>query len=440
MYSEKESKPKNRILFRVIMVSAIIFAGIFFAGVFMSLRKPPPQMPIAEPTLQVEVLDAKPENVPVVITGYGEVKALNVVSIAPEVSGRIVRIHPRLEPGEVIKKGEIIFRIDPRDYEAAHIEARATVIQMESSLERMKRQYEIDRERLKTIQRTRELSKQQYERVKKLFEEDKVGTQSGVDQAEQTFNNATDQQEQMAKAVELYPLQIKETESNLLSAKSRMETAKVRLERCTVKASFDARIKSVSLEKEQYVSPGMSVITLADDSVLEIQVPLDSRDASKWLPFSENYNNASNAWVRELKKVICKVHWTESKSADYWEGTLDRVVKFDEQTRTVTVAIRIEGAEALSINHGSLPLIEGMFCSVEIPGKILEDVYRVPRWAVSFENTVYVAIDSKLKTVPVEIARSQGEEAFISEGLEPGDRVIITRLIDPMENTKLIII
>jgi RND family efflux transporter MFP subunit len=440
MYSENESKPKNRILFRVIMVFAIIFGGIVIAGGFMVLRKPPPQMPIPEPTLQVEVLDAKPENVPVVITGYGEVKALNIVSIAPEVSGRVVKIHPRLEAGEVIEKGEVIFRIDPRDYEAAHIEARATVTQMESSLNRMKRQYEIDRERLKTIQRTCELSKQQYERVKKLFEEDKVGTQSGVDQAEQTYNNASDQQEQMEKAVELYPLQIKETESSLLSAKSRMTTAEIRLERCTVKAPFHGRIKSVSIEEGQYVSPGMSVITLADDSILEVQVPLDSRDANKWLPFDEKSNNTSNAWVSGLKNVKCKVRWTESTSVEYWEGTLNRVVKFDEQTRTVTVAIRIEGAEALSINHGSLPLIEGMFCSVEIPGKILKDVYRVPRWAVSFENTVYVAIDSKLKTIPVEVARSQGEAAYISEGLKPGDRVITTRLIDPMENTKLIIL
>jgi RND family efflux transporter MFP subunit len=440
MYDKDESKRKNRILFRIIMVSAIIFAGMVIAGGFMLFRKPPPQMPIPEPTLQVEVLEARPENVPVSITGYGEVKALNEVSIAPEVSGKVMRIHPRLEAGEVISKDEIIFQIDTRDYEAAFVEATATVTQTESSLERMKRQYEIDRERLKTIQRTCELSRQQYERVKKLFEEDKVGTQSGVDQAEQTYNNAADQQEQMAKAVELYPLQIKESESSLLSAKSRMETAKIRLERCTVKAHFNGRIKSVSIEKGQYVSPGMGVITLADDSVLEIQVPLDSRDASKWLPFEDNSNNTSNAWVKGLKKVKCKIRWTEAKSANYWEGTLNRVVKFDEQTRTVTVAIRIEGAEALSINHGSLPLIEGMFCSVEIPGKILENVYRVPRWAVSFENTVYVAIDNKLKTVPVEVARSQGEEAFISEGLKPGDRIIITRLIDPMENAKLIIL
>ncbi|MGD9158253.1 MAG: efflux RND transporter periplasmic adaptor subunit [Desulfobacteraceae bacterium] len=441
MYMKKESKSKNRILFRIGMVSAIIFGGLIIAiGLVMVFKRPPPMMPPHEPSLQVEVLDAKPENVPVSITGYGEVKVLNEVSIAPEVSGKIVKIHPRLEEGEVISKDEVIFQIDTRDYKAAYIEAKATASQMKSSLTRMKRQYEIDKERLKTIQRTCELSIQQYERVKKLFEDDKVGTQSGVDQAEQTCNNSKDQLEQMEKTVEIYPLQIEESESSLLSAQSKMDTARLRLERCTVKAPFDGRVKSESIEKGQYVSPGMSVITLADDSVLEIQVPLDSRDANKWLPFDDEHYSTSNAWVKGLKKVKCKVKWTESKSKNFWEGELDRVVKFDEQTRTVTVAVRITGAEALSINHGSLPLVEGMFCSVEIPGKTLENVYRVPRWAVSFENTVYVAVDDRLRTIPVEIARSQGDEAYISEGLKPGDRVIITRVIDPMENTKLIIL
>ncbi len=440
MHKKNESKSKNRIFFRVIMVVAIILTGILTAGFFMAIRRPPPQMPHQEPSLQVEVLDAKPENIPVAITGYGEARALNEVSIAPEVSGKIIKIHPRLEVGEVISRDEVIFQIDTRDYQAAYNEAKATVTQMKSSLERMKRQYEIDQQRLKTIRRTCDLSKQQYERVKTLFEEDKVGTQAGVDQAEQTCNSSKDQQEQMEKTVELYPLQIKEAESSLLTAESRMDTAKLRLERCTVTAPFQGRIKKVSIEKGQYLSPGVGVITLADDSVLEIQVPLDSRDANKWLPFDSNDTNTSNAWVSGLKHVKCKVHWTESKSDSYWEGTLNRVVKFDEQTRTVTVAIQVNGAEALSINHGSLPLIEGMFCSVEVPGKTLKNVYRVPRWAVSFENTVYVAVNDRLKTIPVEVARSQGEEAFISEGLKPGDRVITTRVIDPMENSKLIIL
>ena len=44
--------------------------------------------------------------------------------------------------------------------------------------------------------------------------------------------------------------------------------------------------------------------------------------------------------------------------------------------------------------------------------------------------------DDRLKTISVEVARSQGEEAYISQGLKPGDKVITTRVIDPMENTR----
>jgi hypothetical protein len=56
---------------------------------------------------------------------------------------------------------------------------------------------------------------------------------------------------------------------------------------------------------------------------------------------------------------------------------------------------------------------------------------------VSFENTVHVSVDSHLKTVPVEVERVQGEEAFVSGGLAPGDVVVVTRLIDPLENSLL---
>lgn len=440
MTMNRDSESNSRILFRVFMCLGIILAGIFIMAGLAMTRNPPPQMSFKEPALQVEVLNVQLESVPVKITGYGEVRTLNVVSLAPEVSGKIIRKHANLDTGEVIPEGEIVFQIDPRDYEAAFIEATATVRQIESSLQRMKRQYEIDVERLKTIQRNRELSKQQYERVKGLFENDRVGTLSGVDQSEQSYNNFLDQAEQMSKTVELYPLQIREAESSLESGRARMAAAGIRLERCTVRAPFKGRVKDVSLEVGQYVSPGMNVVTLADDSILEIHVPLDSRDASRWLPFAGHSIDASNAWVSSLENVESRIRWTESVSNDYWTGILHRVVRFNEQTRTVTVAIRIQGFEARSINHGSLPLVEGMFCSVEIPGRILENVYRVPRWAVSFENTVYVAVDDKLKTIPVEVARVQGDESFISMGLNPGDSVITTRLIDPMENSMLMIL
>ena len=98
-------------------------------------------------------------------------------------------------------------------------------------------------------------------------------------QWEQAFNAAMDQVDQLDQALALYPIQIKEAQSSLASARARLSVAVVNLDRCTVAADFDARVKSVSIERGQYVAPGQQALTLADDSTLEIHVPLDSRDA-----------------------------------------------------------------------------------------------------------------------------------------------------------------
>jgi len=117
---------------------------------------------------------------------------------------------------------------------------------------------------------------------------------------------------------------------------------------------------------------------------------------------------------------------------------LHRVVTFKQQTRTLTVAVRIHAETAVSQDQTTLPLVDGMFCAVKIPGKKLQKVIRLPRWAVTFDNTVYIADDeNRLKTVPVVVARSEGDNIYISEGLIRGDRVITTRLIDPLENALL---
>ena len=96
----------------------------------------------------MEAIRAQPVDAPVCITGYGEVHALNVVPISPAVSGTIVEIHPRLDAGEIISTGEPLFRIDPRNYEAAVKEARAVETQWENTIQRLKKQFAIDRQRL----------------------------------------------------------------------------------------------------------------------------------------------------------------------------------------------------------------------------------------------------------------------------------------------------
>ena len=392
---EKSKKPVKIVFTSIVISITVLLLGVMGMAMLASMKTPPAEAKNGERPLRVEAVQIEQEDVPVFITGYGEVKALNVVPIAPEVSGKIVKIHPRLEAGEMIPKGEILFEIDPRDYVTL---------------------YKTSRDRLKILNRSQELAKIDYERMQVLFERDNVVSQATVEKAEKAMLSAADLASQIAQV---------------------LEQAETDLARCKVRAPFNARIKSVSLEKGQYVTPGQNVVTLADDSVLEIQVPLDSRDARKWLRFNGEKTNGKTAWFSGLEQVSCKIRWTENNNGQTWNGRLHRVVEFDQQTRTLTVAVRVDAETATKKNLRSLPLVEGMFCSVEIPGRTLHKVFRLPRQAVSFENTVYTAVDNRLKTVPVEMVRIDGEYCYVAQGLNVGDTVVITRLIDPLENALL---
>jgi multidrug efflux pump subunit AcrA (membrane-fusion protein) len=145
---------------------------------------------------------------------------------------------------------------------------------------------------------------------------------------------------------------------------------------------------------------------------------------------------SSKAWFQGLEPVPCDIRWTEAPERHRWQGVLDRVVRFNPDSRTLTVAVRIQADRMVSQN-GAMPLVEGMFCKVSIPGRTVTDIVRLPRWCVSFDQQVFLAVDQRLKTVPVEVLRTEGEEVLVAGGLQPGDRVVTTRLVDPLENSLL---
>jgi len=439
MDSKQQRRQKKHVMIRVTICVLILLIGWAGMNVLANLKQPPAEAKTEERPIKVQTTTAQPRDYPVIITGFGEARSLTVVTISPEVSGRVVYTHPTLKAGQQIPVGEVMFQIDPADYEARLQEAEAGVAQWQHSVSRLKKQLANDTQRLKTLERSAHLAKTEFERIKRLFGADRVGTRSGVDQAERAYNSALDQADQISQAVSLYPFWIRENESSLLSAKARLAMAETNLSRCTVRAPFDARIKSVAVETGQYVSPGQNLLTLADDTVLEFEISLDSRDASRWLQFEIPVNDRKpTAWFAKLKPVDCTIRWTEDKSGAWWTGILNRVVELDPQTRTFTVAVQVTATSAMGKGKQILPLVEGMFCTVDIPGWTMRDVYRLPRQAVSFENKVYlVNANNRLETADVRVERIEGDYVYIGQGLNPGDTVILTRLIDPLENTLL---
>lgn len=443
------SRPTFIAVRNAVICLLIVGAGMAAMRALVSMKKPPSQAVIAERPIRVQVQRAEFKDVPVFIIGYGEARPRDVYTIAPGISGNVIEIHPNLELGEIIKAGETLYAIDPRRYEERHTEAWTTVVQMENNITRLNKQFTIDKQRLTTFKRTRDLAKKEYERVYKLFTEQNIESQSFVDSKEMASNNAKDQYDLLAQSIELFPLTIKDAESRLAAAKASLERAISDIELTRIVTPADVRVKDVQLELYQYVSPSDKILTLADDRVLELSVSINSREARNWLRFDDRAPDATLAWFSELSKVPVEIAWTEALDEHQWHGTLDHVERFDQQTRTLTLNIRIEGRAALSPDAGHLPLVEGMFCRVRIPGQVAKDVVKVPAEAVGFDmdasgfRTVYIAKsdtetgETRLETRRVKESHIDGEFVYISQGIDPGDMVITTRLVNPLENLLL---
>lgn len=430
----------------------IIALGLVMASGLANRRKPPARAEVAERALRVTVQTVELIDAPVTIEGYGEARARDEVVISPEVPGRVVSVHPDLEVGGVIPAGEVMFAIDPRDYETRVAEAEALVAQWEAAIARIEKQSSTDKARLENYARITELAKRDFDRAVQLYSKDNIESESFAGDREATYKQALDAYDQLRQTVDLYPIRLEETRSSLTSARAALEQARINLERTVVHAPFAARIKETNIEQEQWVTPGTQSLMIADDSVLEISVALNSNDARQWLLFKEDQAAEGRAWFSKVKRVPVQIAWTEALENNQWQGTLDRVERFDEETRTITVVVRIDGGDASAPKSGRLPLVEGMFCRVRIPGRVAEDVVRLAAEVVGFDQeatgmqTVYVANKepdsgrTTLQTRKVRTSHNDGDYVYIAEGLKPGEMVITTRLVDPLENTLIDVI
>ena len=427
----------SRVLRSIIVGGLALAIGVGGMLILFSLRKAPAEASavVEERSIHVTAIEAVPEDIVVRISGYGEVRPVRSVEIASELSGSVIEVNPNLIVGGQVKKGDVLFAIDARVYETELTEIEAQLARWNTTLRRLRTEKANDESRLKTLKRSRDLAQKKYERTEALFEQT-IGNRTEMEEAEEHYNDTLDRVEQLAREVSIYPILIEETEHSLSAEKARRDRATINVEQTKVRAPFDARVTTVGVEEGHFASMGVPVVTLADDSSLEIAVKLDAKDARDWLRFDELAENEHTAWFAGLSRVACQVRWVEEDNGATWGGTLHRVEEFDADTRSLTVTIRVDGDVACRSESG-LPLVSGMFCEVTIPGRMLHDVYRLPQWAVGVDGSAFLAKEERLQPLPVEIRHTDGETIFVSGDIQPGDTIVTTRLINPMANTLL---
>lgn len=121
--TDRHPSAARRIPKKALALSTALLVTLALAMVFLTRSEGTPQREKREALVPVKVAAAQQRAVPVQVQAVGTVEAFATVSIKSRVDGQLVGVHFR--EGQDVKKGELLFTIDPRPYESALKEARA---------------------------------------------------------------------------------------------------------------------------------------------------------------------------------------------------------------------------------------------------------------------------------------------------------------------------
>ena len=377
--------PATLNLVRVAVALAILALGIVAMKKLESLKKGPDTTKPGEMVARAAGIRVNSENVRTLLTGYGSVRPQRKVRLSAEVTGRIVEMHPQLKAGDLVAAGELIFAIDSRNYQLRLDDAVSEIDRLKAEQERLNLQEANSKRLLEIARGSLALAESDFERMKKLAQNSGVETRARVEASELAFNREKVQVANLESALDLFPVQRQQTEIQLQKAQVKKNEAELNLERTRILAPFAGRVIDRSGELDQVVTPGQPLITLADDSTLELAVPLFSTDAARFLDVVPGASAA--AWFEKFanRDVTVRWKWEEAPGEYIWQGRLARVEQYNAESRMLTVVVEV-GADEESApppNGSEFPLIEGMFCKVDIPGSMADNVFRVPSGAVS---------------------------------------------------------
>ena len=124
---------KNQLLRFLPLIILLVGAGGFM-GLVSSGRAPERRvMPDLGPL--VETLAAPTQTLQIIVEAQGSVRPADEIDLVPQVSGVVVWKAPQLEAGGFFARGDVLIRIDPRDFELAMTSAEASVARARCQLD-----------------------------------------------------------------------------------------------------------------------------------------------------------------------------------------------------------------------------------------------------------------------------------------------------------------
>lgn len=402
-----------------------VVIGILVLMFMVAGKQPPAQAERGEPTRTVRVIEVPLVELVPMAEGYGQVQPARIWTAVSQVAGRVTYIHPRLRDGEILPVDTELVHIDPKDYELALAQAQAELAELNAQEKNARASLNIEK-------RNQQLAKKELERIQKLVTKG-TSSQSKADETERAMLAYSASVQNLQNTLALVP-----SKRSVLEAK--VSLAERNLGHTIIRAPYDMRVASLKVEADQYVPVGQSLFEgdAVDRVEIKAQVAMSSlRRLFIGRQIQIDIERVSEEFA-ELIALDPVVKLDMGNHVAEWQAEFVRFSDtVDPETRTMGVVVAVDNPFEKVIPGYKPPLSKGMFVNVVMRGKKSMQRVLVPRSAVR-ANTVYVADeDNRLRRRSVKILFSQGDISVVEQGLEPGERVVVTDLVPAVDGMLL---
>lgn len=377
----KSSTPSHK---AIMIAVGILMLGAVTAFTLSSRAAKPPAASAPAPA-SVSVASVLQKSVTEWDDFSGRVDAVDRVEIRPRVAGAIDAVH--FQEGQLVKKGDLLFTIDPRPYQAELARADAAVAGAQATLA---------------------LSTTELERTRRLLEEHAVA-QRELDQRENTLVEAN---------------------ASLQAAKAAQLTARLNLQYTAITAPVSGRVSRAEITVGNVIAAGATAPVLATlVSVSPVYVDFEV-DESTYLRYASN-GAVGNSGIAHIPVAI----GLTNEDGYPRQG---KIKSFDNRLNTGSGTIRVRAV----FDNANGALTPGMYARVRTGGAAAEEAVLIDDKAVGTDQdkkyVMVVGSDNKATYRAIKLGPMVDGLRIVRSGLKKDEKIVVNGLqrIRPNDTVK----
>ena len=232
---------RRQIVISVLLVAALLAAGAFGALRLIKTRPKPPQADTERPPLAVRGIRLEPCSIAEPIGGFGTARADRQAWVAAEVVGCIVELADDLRAGAAVRTGQVLVRIDEREYRAALDRARSQLTADEATLKRIGVEQQNLASMVAIAEEELAVAQRELARIRDLLEQGHSNERE-LDQARLAFDGTRRTLQTLTNEQSLLPERRAGQEALCDLRRADVTIAELNLARCAISAPFAGRL------------------------------------------------------------------------------------------------------------------------------------------------------------------------------------------------------